>query len=282
MQEPPKLTEEERRKYEEERRKYEEKLKYAPYEERRTYYIKEYSPHICYSSRYYDDISEYRHVTLPREIAQFLPQDTLLSEEEWRGFGVRQSQGWEHYLIHAPEPHILLFKREKDYQCCFCIGLRTATLLLASLGALAYLSNAYHFSILAGQFGFFYTVLSTYYLGASFACLAGIAGVLKNNLKYVKIYAMFYWWQLMLGFTISIVFSVVAFYFDKDLHFCMAVWAYYQRLKVERQYGDIRDSSYIVYYTPIPAYTVVPPPAYDSVPVDSKSSSNILPHSDKQ
>src|SRR5688572_28712408 len=119
---------------------------------------------------------------------------------------------------------------------------------------------------------------------------------------------MFYWWQLMLGFTISIVFSVVAFYFDKDvcdqlikqpdidmdmetcmnwyiqtatsmvimlaisclidvsmkkvmifrvlilkilifflsffyinlqLHFCMAVWAYYQRLKIEKQYGDI-------------------------------------------
>ncbi|CAI2166809.1 9873_t:CDS:2 [Funneliformis geosporum] len=306
--EPPKLTEEERRKYEEERRKYEEKLKYAPYEERRNYYIKEYSPLICYSSRYYDDLSEYRHVTLPREIAQFLPQDTLLSEEEWRGFGVHQSQGWEHYLIHAPEPHILLFKREKDYQLKY--------------PPLSYLLNAYQFSILSGQFGFFYTILSTYYLGATFACLAGITGVLKNNIKYVKIYAMFYWWQLMLGFTISIVFSVVAFYFDKDvcselieqpevdmdmescmewyiktaasmvvmlaisciidLHFCMAVWAYYQRLKVERQYGDIRDSSYIVYYTPIPAYTVVPPPAYDSVPVDSKSSSNILPHSDKQ
>jgi hypothetical protein len=28
---------------------------------------------------------------------------------------------------------------------------------------------------------------------------------------------MFYWWQLMLGFTVSIVFSVVAFYFNKDV-----------------------------------------------------------------
>ncbi len=61
----------------------------------------------------------------------------------------------------------------------------------------------------------------------------------------------------------------------------MAVWAYYQRLKIEKQYDDIRDS-YIVYYTPVPAYTVVPPPAYDSVPVDSKSASNIQPPNNKQ
>ncbi|CAB4399180.1 unnamed protein product [Rhizophagus irregularis] len=200
-------------------------------------------------------------------------------------------------------------------KCCFCIGLRTATLILASLGTLSYLSNAYHLSILAGNFGFFYSVLSTYYLAATFACIAGIAGVLKNNAKYVRIFATFYWWQLMLGFTVSIVFSVVAFYFNKDvceqlieepdidmdmrtcvnwyiktvstmvvmlaisciidLHFCMAVWAYYQRLKVEKQYGDIEGSSYIVYYTPVPAYTVVPPPAYDSVPsVDSKAAAS--------
>jgi len=102
-------------------------------------------------------------------------------------------------------------------KCCYCIGLRAATLFLASLGTLAYLSNSYHLSILAGKFGFFYSVLSTYYLGATFACIAGITGVLKNNAKYVRIYAMFYWWQLMLGFTVSIVFSVVAFYFNKDV-----------------------------------------------------------------
>ncbi|RIA96313.1 cyclin-dependent kinase regulatory subunit-domain-containing protein, partial [Glomus cerebriforme] len=84
--------------------------------ERREYYIREYADFIYYSPRYYDDISEYRHVTLPKEISQFLPQNTLLSEDEWRSLGVIQSQGWEHYLIHSPEPHILLFKRERDYQ----------------------------------------------------------------------------------------------------------------------------------------------------------------------
>ena len=35
----------------------------------------------------------------------------LLTETEWRGLGVVQSRGWEHYAIYAPEPHILLFRR---------------------------------------------------------------------------------------------------------------------------------------------------------------------------
>ena len=39
------------------------------------------------------------------------PKHTLLSEKEWRGLGVNQSRGWVHYAIHAPEPHILLFRR---------------------------------------------------------------------------------------------------------------------------------------------------------------------------
>ena len=37
-----------------------------------------------------------------------------MDEEEWRSLGVMQSPGWEHYMIHAPEPHILLFKRPKE------------------------------------------------------------------------------------------------------------------------------------------------------------------------
>lgn len=79
-----------------------------------------------------------RHVVLPPEIAQHLPKNRLLSEvssccfcwaaavpmwgypsltysscalqNEWRGLGVQQSRGWEHYAIHRPEPHIMLFR----------------------------------------------------------------------------------------------------------------------------------------------------------------------------
>ena len=52
-----------------------------------------------------------RHVILPKELAKTLPKTRLLSENEWRSIGVQQSRGWQHYAIHRPEPHILLFRR---------------------------------------------------------------------------------------------------------------------------------------------------------------------------
>ncbi|EWM20433.1 cyclin-dependent kinases regulatory subunit [Nannochloropsis gaditana] len=66
---------------------------------------------IEYSEKYMDDNHEYRHVILPKEIARSLPKQRLLTESEWRGIGVQQSRGWQHYAIHRPEPHILLFRR---------------------------------------------------------------------------------------------------------------------------------------------------------------------------
>lgn len=66
-----------------------------------------------------------RHVILPKPMLKLLPQAffdpaepgvlRILNEEEWRGLGITQSMGWEHYEVHAPEPHILLFRREKDF-----------------------------------------------------------------------------------------------------------------------------------------------------------------------
>ncbi|EKU21163.1 cyclin-dependent kinase regulatory subunit CKS1 [Nannochloropsis gaditana CCMP526] len=46
-----------------------------------------------------------------QELARSLPKQRLLTESEWRGIGVQQSRGWQHYAIHRPEPHILLFRR---------------------------------------------------------------------------------------------------------------------------------------------------------------------------
>ncbi|KAH7966838.1 hypothetical protein HPB49_019872 [Dermacentor silvarum] len=66
---------------------------------------------IYYSDKYYDEKFEYRHVVLPKEIAKLVPKSHLMTESEWRGIGVQQSQGWVHYMIHEPEPHILLFRR---------------------------------------------------------------------------------------------------------------------------------------------------------------------------
>jgi cyclin-dependent kinase regulatory subunit CKS1 len=66
---------------------------------------------ITYSERYSDDMWEYRHVILPQELAKILPKTYLMPEREWRAIGVQQSLGWEHYMIHRPEPHVLLFRR---------------------------------------------------------------------------------------------------------------------------------------------------------------------------
>lgn len=110
-----------------------------------------YSREIEYSSRYADEHYEYRHVRLPRGLSNQIPNGPLMSEEEWRAIGImyvpfrsiyfdhivfslilnellffhinkcnidlkwnRQSRGWEHFLRHSPEPHILLFRRAKE------------------------------------------------------------------------------------------------------------------------------------------------------------------------
>lgn len=52
-----------------------------------------------------------RHVVLPKEYVKLIPKTHLMSESEWRALGVKQSKGWIHYMIHEPEPHILLFRR---------------------------------------------------------------------------------------------------------------------------------------------------------------------------
>ena len=52
----------------------------------------------------------YSHVILPRDVSKKVP-NRLMSEDEWRALGVQQSQGWIHYMLHTPEPHILLFRR---------------------------------------------------------------------------------------------------------------------------------------------------------------------------
>ncbi|XP_034439916.1 cyclin-dependent kinases regulatory subunit 2 [Hippoglossus hippoglossus] len=66
---------------------------------------------IYYSDKYTDEEFEYRHVVLPKQLSKLVPSSHLMSEDEWRGMGVQQSQGWIHYMIHKPEPHILLFRR---------------------------------------------------------------------------------------------------------------------------------------------------------------------------
>ncbi|XP_018373540.1 PREDICTED: cyclin-dependent kinases regulatory subunit-like [Trachymyrmex cornetzi] len=69
---------------------------------------------IQYSEKYNDDRYEYRHVILPVDIARHVPKTHLMTETEWRNLGVQQSPGWVHYMMHGPEPHVLLFRRMRS------------------------------------------------------------------------------------------------------------------------------------------------------------------------
>lgn len=68
---------------------------------------------IQYSEKYFDDIYEYRHVILPQDLTRMVPKTHLMTETEWRNLGVQQSPGWVHYMMHAPEPHVILFRRPR-------------------------------------------------------------------------------------------------------------------------------------------------------------------------
>ena len=46
-----------------------------------------------------------------QDMRKKVPTNRLMTEAEWRKLGVQQSPGWVQYMIHEPEPHILLFKR---------------------------------------------------------------------------------------------------------------------------------------------------------------------------
>ncbi|KAL8647952.1 MAG: hypothetical protein Q9210_005257 [Variospora velana] len=67
--------------------------------------VEEFIDQIHYSSRYSDNEYEYRHVQLPKDMIKRMPKDYF-----------DPSKGWEHYEVHEPEPHILLFKRPINYQ----------------------------------------------------------------------------------------------------------------------------------------------------------------------
>ncbi|KAK0630041.1 cyclin-dependent kinase regulatory subunit [Bombardia bombarda] len=91
--------------------------------------LQQFGANVIYSPRYADDEYEYRHVQLPKAMLKEIPRPyfvhpdsevtmllKLLWEDEWRAMGITQSLGWEHYEVHEPEPHILLFKRPLNYQ----------------------------------------------------------------------------------------------------------------------------------------------------------------------
>ncbi len=87
----------------------------------------ERSEHIIYSERYSDNRYEYRHVILPPKLAGCVSRQVLMSEKEWRAIGVQQAVGWEHFAWHAPEPHILLFRKPLTVVVATAVATAVAT-----------------------------------------------------------------------------------------------------------------------------------------------------------
>lgn len=55
-------------------------------------------------------LRQVRHVILPKNMLKVIPRDyfnsetgtlRILLEQEWRGLGITQSLGWEHYETHG-------------------------------------------------------------------------------------------------------------------------------------------------------------------------------------
>ncbi|KFH70360.1 hypothetical protein MVEG_03211 [Podila verticillata NRRL 6337] len=102
----------------------EEELKEV--ERKRRQYLRQCADDISYGSTYEDAAYEYRNVILPKAMFQWLPRHyfvnletagytlKLLSEPQWRAIGLQMSPGWEHYMQHAPEPHIMPFRRDLE------------------------------------------------------------------------------------------------------------------------------------------------------------------------
>ncbi|KAI8335463.1 hypothetical protein BC941DRAFT_430398 [Chlamydoabsidia padenii] len=84
--------------------------------------------------------------------------------------------------------------------CCFCISLRTATLMLALLGTLTHFYSGLTLSTVSFEdydSGVVFALTLYSYL-SGWACLAGAMGVLKNNVKRLRLFNVYYWVDLVL------------------------------------------------------------------------------------
>lgn len=78
-----------------------------------------------------DQTNRHRHVILPADLSRAVPRAHLMSETEWRNLGVQQSPGWVHYMLHAPEPHVLLFRRPRPPSDIIDAAMAQSTLMQA-------------------------------------------------------------------------------------------------------------------------------------------------------
>ncbi|KAJ8656048.1 hypothetical protein O0I10_008270 [Lichtheimia ornata] len=103
-------------------------------------------------------------------------------------------------------------------KCCFCISLKTGTLLLAILGTISHFYGAITLTALSDELknvdGGTVFGLTMYSYLSGFACLAGAIGVVKHNAKHLRLFSSFYWIDLAL----HMLFSVASAYLLFSMH----------------------------------------------------------------
>ena len=70
-----------------------------------------YPSDIKYSSSFTAVDYEYSSVILPKNKLKYLT-GKVLSGEEMKKIGISLTSDWENYMIHTPEPHVLLIRKK--------------------------------------------------------------------------------------------------------------------------------------------------------------------------
>jgi len=60
-----------------------------------------------------DDIYQYRHVILDKDLVPLIPKNRLMDECEWRALGIKQGPHWGHLYLF--KKHVFNFKRIEIY-----------------------------------------------------------------------------------------------------------------------------------------------------------------------
>ncbi len=71
-----------------------------------------YPQEIKYSDKYFALDYEYTSVILPKKYLSQVTGRKTLNHEQMKSLGIEISQEWENYLVHEPEPHVVLLRRK--------------------------------------------------------------------------------------------------------------------------------------------------------------------------
>mmetsp|Transcript_13808 Transcript_13808/g.14363 ORF Transcript_13808/g.14363 Transcript_13808/m.14363 type:complete len:88 (-) Transcript_13808:190-453(-) len=70
-----------------------------------------YPSEIRYSDKYVTGSYEYTSVILPKSSLNKIDEKKTMSYEKLKNLGVQISSNWIHYMVHEPEPHVILLRR---------------------------------------------------------------------------------------------------------------------------------------------------------------------------